>query len=690
MKKRLHSRLPGSMRTLAFLSVLSLAACGENIALPDGGGDGDGGQCAVICTTDVDCCQGEECVDGVCVVADACPSGCNFECDKAGGQVCNRTTKKCVSGAPPANCIDDCDCFSGEVCSGGVCVPVGGDLEGCISDDDCSEGEVCVNGRCRPESCETREDCAGEVCLVCKDGLCVEPAAVCHGDEECCVGYFCNFSECALEDTGCQSDSDCPIPGQVCVDDRCIGAGCTPEDCATGQWCDSEAGLCRPGCDYNDDCMAPETCDYANHVCGQADCCGGVCTPGSQYCDPVSCRCVDVDGCQGDGDCPPNYTCRLADGTCVCTDAACSAGSHCDDQSGECVADPPYCDPEVFTTAIDCGDSVSGSWIGECLSDNQPGSYARQFTFEGTAGLLIVIDLTSAVDTYMVLIDPSGMEEEYDDDGGDGTNSRISMALSSTGTYTIEATTYYSGETGSFDLSLRCSDAEDCTSPIACGDTLSGSWTGVCPSIHQPGSYARLYTFEGIAGQHVAIDLTSSVDTYLILIDPNGFEEDYNDDADYGVTDSRISRTLSGTGTYTIEATTYSSGETGSFDLSLRCPNCSAPIACGDRLSGSWTGECSSDRQWDSYGRLYTFDGTAGQQVTIDLTSSDADTYLYLIDSYGFEEDWNDDWDFGSDSRISRALSSTGTYTIEATTYFSGTTGDFDLSLQCGARGTTR
>jgi hypothetical protein len=82
----------------------------------------------------------------------------------------------------------------------------------------------------------------------------------------------------------------------------------------------------------------------------------------------------------------------------------------------------------------------------------------------------------------------------------------------------------------------------------------------------------------------------------------------------------------------------------------------------------------------------YTFSGTAGQQVAILLTSSDFDTYLYLIDSSGRVVAEDDDGGGGRNSRIPSysgyyTLPSSGTYTIEVTSYYSNRTGSYTLSL---------
>jgi len=145
----------------------------------------------------------------------------------------------------------------------------------------------------------------------------------------------CVDGNCVQE---CINDIDCPLPGQVCLDNHCVTPGCTPETCNPGEWCDTGDGVCKPGCDSNDDCVPPETCNYVSHTCGQTDCCGGC--SGDQYCDTLSCLCVDK--CSLTNPCPTGFECR-ADGKCWCTDAGCPAGTHCDPGTGDCVQDTVEC-----------------------------------------------------------------------------------------------------------------------------------------------------------------------------------------------------------------------------------------------------------------------------------------------------------------------------------------------------------
>jgi hypothetical protein len=706
-----RAHAPQSLLLLLACLLWLAPGCGQDLGLPDGGApdgsaDGDGANCPLVCSTAAECCDGLQCVDGVCTSLEtACPTGCNFECDKLHGYTCNRTSLRCEEKPAPTSCLGDCDCYADEACVNGVCSPR------CEADVECPVGQVCGAGICQPVSCQTRQDCAGDLCQVCKGGACAAPAAVCLSDEDCCVGFHCNFGDCVADQAGCLADSDCADPalpvcldekcvpldaecaldadcpgaGQVCQDGRCQTPGCNAQTCAQGQWCDTATGLCKAGCDSNEDCQTPATCNYGTHQCQTSDCCGGVCTAGSQVCDPTTCQCENV--CDSDADCPPNTTCRLADGQCVCSAASCPAGSHCDAATGTCVVDPVGCDPATELSApIQCGGTASGSFEVGCVSTQRAGSYAKQYVLQGTLGQVLTIDLTSSVDTYLYLFGPGGALLASNDDGDTSTSSQIVQALTANGAYTIEATTYTSGVTASFSLHVACADVGDCTSALACGGSAAGTWAPGCVSYRRAGSYTRYYTFTGTVGDEVTLHLSSlDADAYLYLVSPNGTVLDYDDDSGSG-TDSLLSNTLPTSGTYTVEATTLLSAETGAFTLTLTCgggDDCSGPIECGDTLSGTFSPACEAPDRYGSYGFVYLFQAQTDQDVTINLTSATADAYLMLLDPDGFIQAWDDDGGSGSNARISGTILEGGTWMIEATTYDYAETGAYQISLRC-------
>lgn len=118
------------------------------------------------------------------------------------------------------------------------------------------------------------------------------------------------------------------------------------------------------------------------------------------------------------------------------------------------------------------------------------------------------------------------------------------------------------------NLESGSTPSDPCVSSIADGQRIYGTWTSACRSTHRSGRYARYYTFTIPTTRYVRIELNSSTDPYLYLLrgaGQSGTVYTSNDDGGPGL-NSRIFRYLPA-GTYTIEATTYSSGRTGSFNV---------------------------------------------------------------------------------------------------------------------------
>ena len=103
------------------------------------------------------------------------------------------------------------------------------------------------------------------------------------------------------------------------------------------------------------------------------------------------------------------------------------------------------------------------------------------------------------------------------------------------------------------------------------GSSQSGIWDSDCPSTNRAGSYARFYSFNLAQQGEVQIDLESTQNTYLYLLlgeRIGGHVVASNDDAVNGNSNSQIFTTLA-PGNYTIEATTYETGQSGEFVLTL-------------------------------------------------------------------------------------------------------------------------
>ncbi len=129
---------------------------------------------------------------------------------------------------------------------------------------------------------------------------------------------------------------------------------------------------------------------------------------------------------------------------------------------------------------FECGERLAGDgavlgiWTADCASVARDGSYARYYVFALDERSPTTITLSSSVDAFLYLRKGGAKESPVlasDDDGGGGSNARISQTLDP-GTYVIEATTYYWGQTGSFTLSLA--DTGDAADPEGGADGSSG------------------------------------------------------------------------------------------------------------------------------------------------------------------------------------------------------------------------
>lgn len=250
----------------------------------------------------------------------------------------------------------------------------------------------------------------------------------------------------------------------------------------------------------------------------------------------------------------------------------------------------------------------------------------------------------------------------------------------------------------------------NCTAqPIDFGQTVNNTIASTdCVGTRGATHRADEYTFTGTAGQQIVVSIVSdntnnpggsTIDTYLILRSSNGsviaFDDDGGTNGGQGfptVTNSRIPAitgffTLPSDDTYSIEATTFSGGDFGAYSLTLidggrdRCAatmiNYSLPpVTHSGQLL---TSDCVSRGQF--YTDRYAFEGVAGQNVTIDLSSLQFDAYLILRDQAQNILRENNDGGGGTNSRITFTLPTTGLYFIDATTNLENQIGSYSMVM---------
>ncbi len=237
-------------------------------------------------------------------------------------------------------------------------------------------------------------------------------------------------------------------------------------------------------------------------------------------------------------------------------------------------------------------------------------------------------------------------------------------------------------------------DGTGCGStPIANGQTITGTLSTSDCFDSTTGRNYDAYTFSGTAGQQIAISQSSTdFDTYLYLLNPSGQIIAQDDDGGGG-TNSRIPATsgfftLPATGTYTIRASSFSTGASGAYTLNLSV-NSSCPattISPGQTINGSLTTSDCIFTGTTRYVDVYNFSGNSGQRIAVSMNSAQFDTYLYLVNSASqlLAEDNNGGG--GTNARIPAGsgyftLPATGTYSIWATSSSAGATGTYSINL---------
>ncbi|CRK16432.1 hypothetical protein BN1723_011492, partial [Verticillium longisporum] len=313
------------------------------------------------CTNDSECDNGEQCVEGICIVlpnpgfcepactgTDTCVLGVCVPSNPTCTPACTGTDT-CVNGVcvpPTGPGVCEPACEADETCILGVCVPVTNECEPA-----CVAPETCLNGACVPVVLPTCPNgCpAGSTCI---SGVCVpDQPPTCN--PECAEGSTCilgvnGISVCVPDVTPPTCDPECGdgftctlgVGGvSICVPD--VGPpACTPE-CAQGSTCTyglGGVGVCVP--DVTPPACTPE--------CGEGFTCV-ISLGGISVCVPVVVPPVCNPQC-GDG-----FTCVInALGITVCVP---------DDT-------PPVCTPECgtgFTCVIGAGG------LSVCIPDTNPG-----------------------------------------------------------------------------------------------------------------------------------------------------------------------------------------------------------------------------------------------------------------------------------------------------------------------------
>lgn len=343
---------------------------------------------------------------------------------------------------------------------------------------------------------------------------------------------------------------------------------------------------------------------------------------------------------------------------------------------------------------IKVGSSASGA-----LSDGDPmmrgnkGPY-QVWTLRGKRGQRLVIDLTSSsFDAYLYVRDADGFLIGSDDDSGDDNNARLRTILPRNGSYRIVTTSFGSTARGDYTLAVSEWPAPEAPSPgsslsIAVGETKDGLLEPG-DEFSGDGPYQDRWTFELKANERVRVEMRSTdVDSYLMLVGPDGRVVATNDDANGR--DAVINVRAPAPGRYTAFATTYGDQpRVGAYRISLTAvsgefadPGTVQSISEGEAREGQLESGDSATAS-GSYADIYQFRAPRAGTATIGLTSTDLDPYLALQDSAGTELTHDDDSGEGNNALITYPVSAGTLYRLVVGTYGSGARpGEYHLTAR--------
>jgi hypothetical protein len=316
----------------------------------------------------------------------------------------------------------------------------------------------------------------------------------------------------------------------------------------------------------------------------------------------------------------------------------------------------------------------------------ESGEYVDEYTIDGEPGRAVLIDLRSSdFDTYLFVRTPDGQQFENDDYESDRDRSLLWLELTQKGDYTVYVTSFESGESGPYEVDISIQEAVAAFEPIVEQGTLKRG-----DELMATGEYYDTFEFIGSPGQRIHIELASSdFDTYLILVPPEGDQQE-NDDGD-SRSQSVIDAQLSAYGPHQVIVTSYEVGESGDYSLSIEPQMASAParaiaarpatiVAIGSEIEGELA-EGDDPFGAGELSDVYEFEGEAGQAIRLELRSEEFDTYMALLTPTD-EVIQNDDYDGQTSlSVVGLVLPESGTYRVVATSYDAGEMGRYSLAV---------
>ncbi len=345
------------------------------------------------------------------------------------------------------------------------------------------------------------------------------------------------------------------------------------------------------------------------------------------------------------------------------------------------------CPPE---NALECDATVDSMLeADDCTLENGKLAELVELTLDGPTE--VVIDLTSPdFDTYLYLYDEACNQIAFNDDGGDGLNSRLRVTLDE-GSYSVACSHYGTTQRmGAFTVAAACSEpvdrCADCeVGTVGCEEPVDDTFPRTeCVSDRERG--LDLYGFVlDDATPRVGINLNSpEFDTYLHLFDERCNQIAFDDDGGPGL-NSRIQANDLAAGTYYVGVSSYAAGAIGAISLDITCGDAPDPLVCeascivgtvecGQSIDGAFP-ETACGREGDQLVNLHELEVGDDEGLLAITLAGDFDTTLILYDELCTQ--------VAAGGAINGVFTP-GTYYVGVTSIAPGAAGTYTLTVDCG------
>lgn len=338
------------------------------------------------------------------------------------------------------------------------------------------------------------------------------------------------------------------------------------------------------------------------------------------------------------------------------------------------------------------GREARGSLDGRDATDDEGRPY-EPWRLRLAAGQSVAISLSSDAFDARVQIG-RGTGEAYEvlgenDDGPDGTDSRLIFTAPEAGDYLVRASVFAEGE-GDYTLNVEDAPPPPPAEPITIGQTVEGE-LGDDDAVDENSVRHDAYRITLGEGQRIAVTLRSgdfdsflsarpagSTDASRVIEDDDGLGEGLH---------SRLTITAASAGDWIIHARGLSSSTAGAYRLSVEeiAPD---PVPTPSTLGqGVIEGEIGEGDATGDGGRrfdAYAITGVEGRRMRAIMRSGDFDAYLELgSEGETFTPLMSDDDGLGegTDSRLDFTFPDNGTYILRASPLSSGEEGLYSLEL---------